>query len=199
MEDMVICGFVAADADSSRDLAVERGLAAGLSDIEARVRSMGEVVNGWALNPRGPDFGEDHLLRAAVARSQIFINPAVEAVYPVCEVDETSTALDGRSGEYTWTLAADDQPPVDAFWSLTMYHGAGFLVANDLGRYAIGDRTRGLERGADGSLTVRISTAEPAAGPANWLPAPEGPFRLMLRLYCPRVLDWAPPPVIRSR
>ena len=196
LEDIAVCGF--ADGDAARDAAVERGLATGLSDIQERVRSMGEVVDGWALNPRGPDFGEDHLLRAAVALSQIFINPAVEAVYPVCEVDATGAALDGRCGSYAWTLAADDQPPVEAFWSLTIYHRAGFLVANDLGRYAVGDRTPGLERGPDGSLTVRISTAAPPEGPANWLPAPGGPFRLVLRLYCPRVLDWPPPPVVRA-
>lgn len=199
LQDIATCGLgEATDGPLPAD-AVERGLADGLARIEAHVRRMGSVVNGWALDPRGPDVGDDHLLRAAIAFSQIFINPPEEAVYPVCEVDDTGAPLDGRRGEYTWTLAADDLPPVDAFWSLTVYHRAGLLVANDLGRYAVGDRTPGVRPDAAGRVTVRVSATPPAAAAATWLPAPEGPFRLMLRLYVPRDTAWAPPPVVRVR
>ena len=91
-----------------------------------------------------------------------------------------------------------------AFWSLTMYGDDLYLVDNPIGRYAIGDRTPGLRRDRDGSLTLHIQRQRPAkaAARANWLPAPEGRFRLGMRLYEPRrsVLrgDWLPPPVRRA-
>jgi hypothetical protein len=99
-------------------------------------------------------------------------------------------------------------PPVQAFWSVTMYDTsydgvAGYLVQNPIGRYLINSTTRGLVRGEDGSLTIHVQHAEPTTpeGRANWLPAPEGPFYLALRLYLPEpaALDgaWAPPPIER--
>jgi hypothetical protein len=195
--DLATCGLDggrAAPADAAR---IAAGLAAGLARIEAHVRVMGEVVDGWALNRLGPDFGDDLLLRAAVALSQIFINPVAEAIYPVCEVDETGWPLDAATNDYELVLDAGNLPPVDSFWSLTMYHAAGLLVANEAGRYAIGDRTPGLVRGPDGSVAVHVSRTRPASAHVNWLPAPDGPFRLMLRLYGPRDLSWRPPPVRR--
>jgi len=100
-------------------------------------------------------------------------------------------------------FAPDALPPVDAFWSVTMYRRDAYpLVANALNRYSIGDRTPSLVFGADGSLTLRISHEPPGDSGSNWLPAPEGPFHLMMRLYVPRpeVLDgsWVPPPVERD-
>jgi hypothetical protein len=183
-------------ADGPPD-AVAAGLSAGLERIDAHVRGMGETVNGWAVNWRGPDFGDDLLLRAAVAYSQIFVNPAVEAVYPVCETDEVGAPLDASTGDYEVVFRSDGLPPVDSFWSLTMYHAAGLLVANEAGRYAIGDRTPGLRRSDDGSLVVRFSSSRPSDPEANWLPAPGGPFRLMLRLYGPQDDSWRPPAVCR--
>jgi hypothetical protein len=94
-------------------------------------------------------------------------------------------------------------PPVDAFWSTTMYsRDARPLVPNPIDRYAVGDRTAGLETEAVGSLAIRIQHGEPPTGArANWLPAPAGPFHLIMRLYVPRAsaLDgtWVPPPVER--
>jgi hypothetical protein len=180
-----------------RSDAVADGLTSGLARIDAHVRSMGDLVNGWAVNWKGPDFGDDVLLRAAVAYSQIFVNPAVEAVYPVCETDAAGAPLDASGADYEIVFGAEDLPPVDSFWSLTMYHAAGLLVANEAGRYAVGDRTPGLRWADDGSLTVRMSQVRPSDGAANWLPAPDGPFRLMLRLYGPQSHSWRPPPVRR--
>lgn len=177
---------------------VERGLAEGLEIVDRRVQTMAGVVNGWALNDRGPDVGDDLVLRAAVARAQIFVNPAEEAVYPVCEVDDRGEALDGARHDYALVLAAGQLPPAAAFWSLTLYHRAGLLVENELGRHAIGDRTPGLRLGEDGSLTVHVSASPAPGGTLNWLPAPRGPFRLMLRIYCPTDRRWAPPPVVRT-
>ncbi|MBM7518501.1 DUF1214 domain-containing protein [Nocardioides nitrophenolicus] len=176
--------------------AVADGLRDGYDAVRAHVRALGGAVAGWALNEKVASFGEDHLSRAAVAHSQIYVNPPEEASYPVCEVDAEGRALDGRDADYRIAFAPGT-PPVRGFWSLTMYRGVGNLVANELGRYAIGDRTRGLERSADGSLEIDISARRPDRGAANWLPAPRGPFRLMLRLYWPCDPSWQPPPVIR--
>ena len=90
------------------------------------------------------------------------------------------------SGEHRYTLqfAADDPPPADAFWSVTLYNADRYLYPNRLARHAIGDRTHGLKRDPDGSLTIEISHDEPTNA-SNWLPAPAGRFYLILRLYHP--------------
>ncbi|WKN48449.1 DUF1254 domain-containing protein [Nocardioides sp. Arc9.136] len=166
--------------------------------IAAAVSTTGTKVNGWSVNYRGVDFGPDRLLRAAVAHSQIYVNPAAEALYPVTEVDAEGRRLSGAH-RYELRFGPDELPPVRYFWSLTMYHAEGFLVANEIGRYAIGDRTDGLRREPDGSLVVQVSHEPPDAGVANWLPAPAGGFRLMLRLYGPTeeclAGSWRPPAV----
>lgn len=171
------------------------GLRRGLQDIADHVRGLGRQANGWAINDIGTDFGADHLLRAAVAHAQIFINPVSEALYPLCEVDASGDLLDGGAHDYRLTFGSGSLPPVGAFWSLTAYHAKGLLVANEIGRYAIGDRTPRLTYDPDGSLTIQISAARPDAA-ANWLPVPAGPFRLMLRLYRPKTTKWDPPPVV---
>ncbi|KZF03051.1 MULTISPECIES: DUF1214 domain-containing protein [unclassified Rhodococcus (in: high G+C Gram-positive bacteria)] len=177
---------------------IASGLQTGLGDIAAQVKSMGRIVNGWAINDAGADFGADDLLRAAVAYSQIYINPAAEASYPVCEQDEEGRQLDG-SNNYTITFGADQFPPADYFWSLTVYHAQGLLYANELDRYAITDRTPGLKHDKDGSLTIAVRTTRPSDETTpNWLPCPPGEFRLMLRIYGPRPGCWSPPPVNRE-
>ncbi len=162
------------------------------------VSSLGRQVDGWTTNLRGVEFGEDWLLRAAVAAAQIYIEPATEAVYPVAETDATGRRLHGAH-RYRLTFGADSLPPADHFWSLTMYHAEGLLVDNELDRYAVGDRTPGLVRDPDGGLTIDVSATEPTRGRANWLPCPPGGFRLMLRIYGPRAAcrdgSWTPPPV----
>lgn len=197
-DDLAACGLDGGAPPEDLAGAVRDGLADGMHAIEARVGALGRLARGWALNERGPDVGSDLLLRAAVARAQIYVNPVEEATYPVAEVDDRGEPLDGAEGAYAITFAADDQPPADAFWSLTVYHRAGLLVDNPLGRYAVGDRTPGLRREADGSLRVHVAAYPPADGTSNWLPAPQGPFRLMLRLYHPRDPGWVPPPVVRT-
>lgn len=181
---------------AERDIA--DGLRTGLEDIAAQVKSIGRLVNGWAVNDAGADFGADQLLRAAVAYSQIYINPAVEASYPVCEQDEEGRQLNG-SNNYAITFRVGHFPPADYFWSMTVYHAQGLLYANELDRYAITDRTQDLKHDKDGSLTVLVRTSCPTIGTAtNWLPCPPGDFRLMLRLYGPTQNSrWCPPPVVR--
>jgi hypothetical protein len=104
--------------------------------------------------------------------------------------------------DYVIHFDADQLPPVDAFWSITMYDSEGFQTANELDRFAIGDRDS-LTYSADGSLDIYIQHANP--GPeleSNWLPAPSGPLGVTMRLYAPRpeALNgtWAPPPVTKG-
>lgn len=174
--------------------AADLGLAEGLRAIEQHVAELGRTVNGWSINDRGTDFGDDHLLRAAVAYSQIYINPAREAIYPVCERDDNGRPLTGAH-RYRIRFAPGNHPPAAYFWSLTVYHAKGLLYDNEIHRYAITDRTPGLHLANDGSLTVQLQTRRPSDPEANWLPCPPDGFRLMLRLYGPTDPMWNPPPV----
>ena len=164
--------------------ALERGMArlqaGGLGDTR---------VNGWSMpQPLDGGFGGDHLRRAAVALKYIGALESAEAVYPMAYTDAQDQPLSGAHA-YTLHFAPGQLPPVDGFWSLTMYdRGSFMLVPNAIDRFAIGDRTRGLAWGADGSLTLYLQQAEPQdpAARANWLPAPPGPFYLCLRAYLPQ-------------
>jgi len=181
---------------------VVRGLRDGAELVDRKTRDLGEDVNGWTVNYLGPRFGDDYLLRSAVAKDQIYVTVPEEALYPVAKTDAVGGPLTGEH-VYRVVFSPDELPPVDAFWSLTMYTTEdGPLVANPIGRYAIGDRTPGLVTDRDGGLTIHVQHARPGdANGANWLPSPDGPFHLMLRLYVPRAaaLDrsWLPPPVER--
>lgn len=177
---------------------IARGLERGLSEIAAHVKTLGQSINGWAISNVGTAFGNDHLLRAAVAYSQIYINPAAEALYPICEVDDTQAQLSGAN-TYTLTFPAGKRPPATYFWSLTVYHARGLLYDNDIKRYAITDRTSCLAMAPDGSLTIYIQTTAPSSDhSSNWLPCPPDNFRLMMRLYGPTEPTWTPPPVMRT-
>jgi len=169
--------------------AITRGLA------ELQAGGLGDaLVQGWSLPKRlDGGFGRDHLRRAAVALKYIGALESAEAVYPMAYVDAEGRALTGERA-YRLHFAPGQLPPVDGFWSLTMYDRRSFmLVPNDIGRYAIGDRTRGLVHGADGSLTIHLQRQPPRdpVAHANWLPAPEAGFYLCLRGYLPqpRLLD----------
>ena len=180
---------------------IVRGLADGAAAVERKTLDLGRNVNGWTINYRGPRFGDDYLLRAAVAKDQIYVVVPEEAIYPVAKVDAAGQPLTGEHA-YCIRFAPGGLPPVDAFWSLTLYARGGPLVANPIGRYAIGDRTAGLVIEADGAIVITIQATQPAdVRRPNWLPAPKGPFHLMLRLYVPRAEvwegAWAPPPVQR--
>ena len=177
---------------------VVTGLRDGAALVEDKIGHLGRAANGWSVNLQGSTFGDDHLLRAAVAKNQIYVVPADEAVYPVARVDGNGRRLDGR---HRYTLRLNEPPPTDAFWSLTVYGTPGPLVANPHGRYAIGDRTPGLRHDTDSSITIHLQHNEPTEGPTNWLPVPTGPFHVMMRLYWPQpsVLEghWTPPPIER--
>ncbi len=127
-----------------------------------------------------------YLTRAAAARAGLWGNHAYEAVYATVYQDDEGRQL---TGARSYTLRFDVPPPVDAFWSVTMYSLPDYyLTENPIRRYSIGDRTPGLTYGADGSLTLVLQRERPAddAEAANWLPTPEGDFRPMIRLYQPQ-------------
>ena len=177
------------------------------------------TVNGWMLTFHSFDYNLDHLgpgtiddpawkipdrhasylARALAARGGLWGNHGYEAAYPATYTDANGDQLDGRN-RYTLRFAQD--PPVDAFWSITMYDLPDFyLVANPINRYSIGDRTPGLRRDSDGSLTIVIQHQQPD-DTSNWLPAPAAPFRPLMRLYQPgaAILDgtYQIPPITKA-
>ncbi|MCZ8324471.1 MAG: DUF1214 domain-containing protein [Sphingomonadaceae bacterium] len=158
------------------------------------------VQNGWMWSGAMADPGNDFLLRAEVARGG-YVNAPEESIYPAAITDNRGEPLRGDR-LYRIRFAKGELPPVDAFWSLTAYDRAtSQLVANQLGRYNIGDRTPGLRRDKDGALSLYLSAQRPRAGSANWLPVPPGAFHLVMRLYLPRreALDgsYSLPPIER--
>ncbi|GAA4481512.1 DUF1254 domain-containing protein [Rhodococcus olei] len=151
----------------------------------------------WRIADRARAIGQ----RAAAAMAGLWGNHGYEAAYAPVYVDSAGDELTGAN---TYTLTFTQAPPVDAFWSITMYNLPNFyLVDNPIGRYSIGDRTPGLVHGDDGSLTITLSATEPAdpTARANWLPAPADGFRPMLRMYSPRpaVFDgsYEIPPIVK--
>ena len=181
--------------------AVIRGLADARQLVRRHSRQLGVEVNGWTINYQGGVFGDDYLLRAAVARDQIGVSVPEEAIYPIGRVDAGGELLTGGD-RYRIRFPRDNLPPVDAFWSITLYDDKGIMVDNPIDRYSIGDRTPGLVTGDDGDLMIAIQHEQPENPALNWLPLPAGPFYLMMRLYHPReeILEgnWLPPPIERQ-
>ena len=153
-------------------------------------------TNGWKIGSLFGDsafYNGDWLKRAAAAKGGIYGNDAVEAMYPMTRTDGSGETLDGSKHDYTLTFAAGQLPPVNAFWSVTMYDGkTQLLIENPINRYLINSpMLPGMKKNADGSLTLYIQKDSPGkAKEANWLPAPNGPIYLVMRLYWPK--DTAP-------
>ncbi|MGH2613896.1 MAG: DUF1254 domain-containing protein [Thermomicrobiales bacterium] len=193
--------FAPTTADAVVQTALAQAPAQGLQAMNAKLPTLARVVNGWSLNTDTMGvYGTYYLKRAIVAMAGLGANLPEDAIYPLNLGDAEGQPLTGANA-YTLHFAADAVPPVDAFWSLTLYDNAGFQVANALDRFAIGDRS-GLSFNPDGSLDLFIQHDNPGAEKEeNWLPAPDGPFNLTMRLYAPKKAaltgEWAPPPVTR--
>ncbi len=168
------------------DEPVREGLVQGFAEGVAVVAAMGRNrrPRPWTMAVATGRYGNEYLGRARVAYMGLGALATDEAVYAAGHFDMHQQPLDGQR-RYALRFAADDMPPVDAFWSVTLYDADRFLYPNALKRHAIGDRTAGLQREADGSLQIDIAHAQPARS-SNWLPAPAGRFYLILRMYHPR-------------
>jgi hypothetical protein len=128
-------------------------------------------------------------LRAAAAKAGIYGNDAAEAMYPITKVVANSQPLDGSKHNYTLTFPAGRLPPVNAFWSITMYDGKSqLLIKNPINRYLINSpMLPNMKKNEDGSLTIYIQKNSPGADKAsNWLPAPNDLIYLVMRLYWPK-------------
>jgi hypothetical protein len=188
-------------------LATELGIRAGYEAIEQERNGIGQEVNGWRM---GAAFGNrdfyrgNYTLRAAAALAGIYGNDAAEAIYPLAVADSTGAKLDGSQSDYTITFPADGYPPVNAFWSVTMYDGkTQLLIENPINRYVINSpMLPDMKKNADGSLTLYIQHNSPGKDrEANWLPAPNGPIYMVMRLYWPKQEalsgSWKPAPIVR--
>jgi hypothetical protein len=168
------------------------GIKEGYESIEKQKDNIGKNINGWLVGSALGDrafFHGNWLLRAAGALAGIYGNSAEEAVYPLAKNDSAGQTLDGSKHNYTITFAPDQFPPVNAFWSVTMYDGkTQLLIDNPINRYLINSpMLPGMTKNKDGSLTIYIQKdAPPADKKPNWLPAPDGPIYMVMRLYWPK-------------
>jgi len=164
----------------------------GFETIMAHFKSAGRVENGWVFTTATGLYGTDYLQRALVTAIGLGANRPQDAVYPTSEADAEGQPYDG-SNKYVMHFNKGEMPPVDGFWSLTMYNADYFFVANPLNRYTLSARND-LKENADGSVDLYLQHENP--GPekqSNWLPAPAGKFIPMLRLYWPKE---TPPSII---
>lgn len=188
------------------------GVKEGYDAIVQQKDNIGKKINGWNVGSALGDrafFNGNWLLRAAGALAGIYGNSAEEAVYPLTTSDGNGQPLDGTKHKYTLTFAAGQFPPVNAFWSITIYDGkTQLLIENPINRYLINSpMLPGLKKNKDGSLTLYIQKDSPDADKeSNWLPAPDGSIYLVMRLYWPKTEPpsilplgggtWQPPAVV---
>ncbi len=151
--------------------------------VATQAHAMQTTVDGWSSTMTCGKAGNGPLLKAACALVLPMVNLPEEAVYWTATVDGAGQPLTGAH-DYTLHFPPGGLPPVDAFWSLTMTIAPGYLVANPINRYSVGDRS-GLVPNADGSIDIYIQNQAPAGHESNWLPAPSGDFKLWLRAYQP--------------
>ncbi|MFO1036256.1 MAG: DUF1254 domain-containing protein [Geminicoccaceae bacterium] len=173
--------------------------------LQFKVNDAVKHINGWNFTTTTGLYGTDYLMRALVTAIGLGANRPQDAVYPTSLKDAHGTAYDGAD-RYFMHFPKGHLPPVEGFWSLTMYDENYFFVANPLNRYSISARQK-LQPNADGSVDLLIQHESPGADKeANWLPAPAGKFILMLRMYWPNekdpsILDgsWKIPAVTKAK
>ena len=195
-------------------LEVGLGMKEGQRKVDEAVANVGKAVNGWRISSLPGDsahYNGDWLKRAVAAQAGIYGNDGAEAMYPLTRADGDGKTLDGSKNSYTLTFPPGQQPPVNAFWSLTMYDGkTQLLIENPINRYLVNSpMIPAMKTNPDGSLTLYIQNKSPGADKeANWLPAPNGPIYLVMRLYWPKteapsVLPpgngtWQPPAIVAA-
>ncbi len=195
---------------ASRDPKIKQALVKAASDAERdlvtplfQFRNYGlQLPHHWSTQNNGASFGIDYFTRTAVAKSNIFVNKPNETKYFYQDLDAAGGRLNGDH-RYAVTFPKGQTPPVDGFWSLTLYNEHHFFAPNDIKRYSVGTKNKGLKRDPDGALTIYVQ-ADPPEDRSNWLPAPKGKdFSLFMRAYWPKEPvtsgTWTPPPVARTQ
>jgi len=188
------------------------GMKQGEEKVEKYLDSGMKDINGWKIGSLFGDasfYNGDWLKRAAAAQGGIYGNDGIEAMYPMTRVTTTGETLDASKHNYTLTFSAGQLPPVNAFWSVTMYDGkTQLLIENPINRYLINSpMLPTMKKNPDGSLTLYIQKDSPGLDKeSNWLPAPNGMVYLVMRLYWPRTEEpsilppgegtWKPPGVV---
>ena len=176
-----------------------------LDKIAATKESVGTVMDHWVMTKGVGAYGTDYWKRAVIAAFGWPANLQEDAVYPYTEVDSTGQKLSGAN-KYTLTFAKGQEPPVNGFWSITMYEidQGWWFVPNALNKFTVSPRNN-LKANSDGSVTLYFQNESPGADrESNWLPAPKGPFLPMLRMYWPKETNpsilngsWGPPQVMK--
>lgn len=203
------------DLSPEHKAAVLEGMKAGDEKVTQFLASGVKNINGWSV---GSFFGNrsyyngDWLMRAGAAKGGIYGNDAEEAMYPFTRVDGKGEVLDTSKHNYTLTFPAGQLPPVNAFWSVTMYDGKSqLLIENPLNRYLINSpMLPNMKKNADGSLTLYIQKNSPGSDKeSNWLPAPNDTVYLVMRLYWPKETPpsilppgqgtWKPPGIVVAK
>jgi hypothetical protein len=214
-------GIGAGKSFDFKDLSLEHkadvglGMKDGDAKVEQYLATGQKNIDGWKVGSLFGDrafFNGDWLKRAAAAKGGIYGNDAAEAMYPMTKTLADGEALDGSKHNYTLSFAKDQFPPVNAFWSVTMYDGKSqLLIENPINRYLINSpMLSSMKKNADGSVNLYIQKDSPGkAKEANWLPAPDGPIYLVMRLYWPKdtppsILPpgegtWKPPGLVASK
>ncbi|AYD66563.1 DUF1254 domain-containing protein [Achromobacter sp. B7] len=193
--------------------AVVQGMQDGHAKVENAIKNLGTKVNGWNIVGAGGDsafYHGDWLKRAAVAQAGIYANDAAEATYPLTTTLPDGEPLDAGKHNYTITFREGQLPPVNAFWSVTMYDGkTQLLIENSIDRYLINSpMLSSMTKNADGSLTLYLQKTSPGADKENnWLPAPNDLMYLVMRLYWPKTEapsilppgngTWSPPQIVK--
>ena len=161
------------------------------------------VGNGWTSPPNGARWGVDYLSRTATARSNMYDNAPEETRYIYTDFDSNGARLNG-SHAYTVTFQNGQTPPVNGFWSLTLYNEEHLFSPNPLNRYSLGTKSKSMQSAADGSLTIYVQSESPGKDrDSNWLPAPkDADFSLYIRAYWPKpaILEekWTPPAIRKT-
>jgi hypothetical protein len=190
-----------AQPSSTLTAVLQAAIKPAIGQILADLPTLQTQVDGWSVNLHVAKVTHDPLRRAALTIYGPGTHVAMEALYfGVGQLD--GLPLTGAH-DYTLTFPKGQLPPVGAFWSLILYDATTFwLVANPINRYEVASHTDGLIYGADGALTIAVQPTQPSSPAVNWLPAPAGAFRLILRTYIPKpaILDgaWTPPPLTQT-
>ncbi|MBW8791758.1 MAG: DUF1254 domain-containing protein, partial [Rhizobium leguminosarum] len=188
------------------DPAVKKALESVPEDAQQLMKwklpTLARVVNGWSMNTDTMGvYGNYYLKRAMVAQLGLGANLPEDAIYPMNLGDDTGKPLNGTSN-YILHFEKGTTPPVNAFWSVTLYDSEGFQVPNVLNRFAVSSYMP-FKINADGSLDLYFQNESPGKEKeANWLPSPKGDFNLCMRLYGPKsdalTGKWNPPPVTKA-